>query len=291
VNDTRVIFMHIPKTGGSTVQSAFHFQHPRHQVYEPGEHTDVDSAFLRYLRRETDEYRATRDENDHLFRDWNGLEPERQAEVRVLLGHFWFGAHERVPGPTTYFTMVRDPVDRALSLYAQRVERHGLRSSLEEYVTAGRDDEAFDAQTRRLATTGPGAVRGPVTQTMLDVAMERLDQHFCSVGVLERLDDSIIALAHALEWTSMGYVTVNRSRQRPARDAVAPATIESLIEHTQMDAQLHRFAMQCLDTSLANVDVPVQRERLAAGSRTLRRRERVRKPLRAIRRTARRLGR
>src|SRR5207253_2102954 len=87
-----------------------------------------------------------------------------RSDVRAVVGHFSFGIHEFVRSESTYLTVLRDPVDRVVSLYHHSLcepddpfyERVAAgRLSLEEFVSARVCKEADNGQTRRLAGVDP----------------------------------------------------------------------------------------------------------------------------------------
>ena len=41
----------------------------------------------------------------------------RRKALRMVMGHFAFGLHDMIDGSKTYLTILRDPVERILSLY------------------------------------------------------------------------------------------------------------------------------------------------------------------------------
>ena len=50
------------------------------------------------------------------------IPPARLRKTRMFKGHMLFGLHEILPQPSTYITVLRDPVDRGsfgLLFYAQ----------------------------------------------------------------------------------------------------------------------------------------------------------------------------
>ena len=76
--------------------------------------------------------------------------------------------------PTTYITLLRNPVDRVLSLYHfLEAER---QTSIEEFVAHPSIKEVDNDQTRRIAGVDPAV--GGCTNAMLLKAMENMRRHF-----------------------------------------------------------------------------------------------------------------
>ena len=59
----------------------------------------------------------------------------RRPDLRAVLGHFGFGIHRHIPRNSVYMTILRDPVDRVLSLYYHI--RRWPRSPLQKHIAFG----------------------------------------------------------------------------------------------------------------------------------------------------------
>ena len=87
--------------------------------------------------------------------------PEALRErIIVLKGHLYFGLHEFLPRPSTYITILRDPVDRVISNYYYVLRtpshylHHEIRSqgmSLREYLRSEMNPQLDNAQRRLLS--------------------------------------------------------------------------------------------------------------------------------------------
>jgi len=93
--DTALLFMHIPKTAGTSMRLLLEqFFTKKQRVYLYG--GEPPGITL------------------EAFRD---LPTDEKEHVRLVYGHFRFGVHEWLPQKARYVTMLRDPVDRVVSLY------------------------------------------------------------------------------------------------------------------------------------------------------------------------------
>src|SRR5438128_9800911 len=110
-----LIFLHIGKTAGSTLRTVIH--------------RNYSSSDVSLIRSEP-EAGSERPRRERTVRDFAGLPEEVRARPRVFEGHIIFGIHEYVPHPSTYITILRDPVKLAVSQYnyVRRRQDHRLHA-------------------------------------------------------------------------------------------------------------------------------------------------------------------
>jgi len=219
--DPIVLFLHIPKTAGSTLRHIIERQYPPDAIliqHQPAIHQVL------------------------------GALPSGNVDrLRVVMGHLWFGAHALLPRPATYLTVLRDPIDRIISHYyfVQRDAEHHLHQivrgmSLEEYVTSGCSTEMRNDQTRLLAGGAP-AESGRSPAELLATAKQNLDRHFAVVGLTEEFDRSLILMKRCFGWRSPFHLKKNVTRH-PTRAKIAPATLRVIEQYNQLDLELYRYA-------------------------------------------------
>ncbi len=200
-----------------------------------------------------------------------------RARIRLFERHAGYGIHERLNLPAdgaAYFVMLREPVDRGLSVYHHLSRGGGLDGvSLADFVhwrghTRGPDRPFLwsidNAQVRYLAGDRGELVDvpvGDVTDEHLDLAKRRIDGAIRSVLLLERFDESVLLLSRHLGISPMRYMRSNVNTARP-REGVDPDTLASLREHNQLDAQLHAHAAARFEVDLDEV-APDLSEQLA----------------------------
>src|SRR5262252_5423022 len=103
------IFLHIPKTGGTTLQDILRSSYPRDQVCtfkDPNRESEIEN--------------------------FKRLRPKKRERYRLIQGHLSFGFHRHLPGNSIYVTLLREPIARVLSFYyyAKSQPDHYLHSLL-----------------------------------------------------------------------------------------------------------------------------------------------------------------
>lgn len=218
------IFLHVQKTGGTTLHRILERQYPEDQIY----------SF---------------DAWNHTFEHFTNLSEGERSRIRLLRGHMVFGMHEYVPNPSTYFTLLRDPVDRVISYYYHVLRDHnhhwhdfvvsndvGLRA----FVESGKDIGMSDFQTRVLAGgRWHNSPYGKCPREAVKVAQRHLQDHFSVVGLLRRFDETLLMLGKASGWQDLCYVRRNVTRQRPDKRDLPRGTLKAIVNANRRDIELY----------------------------------------------------
>ena len=240
------LFLHLPKTAGSTLKACLWDEYAIESANDDGWFHDgiyyFPSGFHKARRPRFG--RATR---AALARD----------DLRAVTGHFWFGVHRHVPRPSVYVTLLREPVERVVSLYHHILRAGGERyhdevvargASLEEFVSTFGCREVDNDQTRRIAGVEPPF--GEVDAAVLERAKRNL-RGFAFVGLTERFDESLVALKRRLGWEYVLYLPALVNRDRPALAALPPAAVAAIEAHNEHDRALYEYAERLLDDEIA----------------------------------------
>lgn len=192
-----VIFLHIPKTAGTTLNRIIEGQ------YSPFEIFTMDP----YRIRATPE-RLKR------------LSEGRRRRLRVVRGHMFYGIHEFLPQGATYITMLRDPVARALSTYyfilrrplnplhrKVKKERLGVEDCIRLFP------QRHNLQCRLIAGVKDTAI---ADERLLEMAKENLVKSFSVVGISERFKESLMLMATTFDW-EIPFIRIARSQKRDRR--------------------------------------------------------------------------
>src|ERR1044072_1451860 len=180
-----VLFLHIPKAGGSTLG-----EYVYNQCCVPDASDDNPfNAGVAYL-----DYGFIKD--PELTIPEHVVNLLGRSDLRAVIGHFWFGLHKHITQPCRYITLLRDPVERVVSLYYFTKTQETM--SLEEFARNPPFREVDNDQTRRIAGVNPPV--GECTRAMLARARENLRRHFHVVGTTERMDETLALFNVKLAW-------------------------------------------------------------------------------------------
>jgi Galactose-3-O-sulfotransferase len=231
-NESLVIFLHIPKAGGTTLNGIINQQYPKRTTF-------------RFHGIET-------------WNTINDLPQQRRESLRLIRGHFAFGLHQFLPCPTTYFTLLRDPIARFVSEYHYIRRSPGLKSheqlqamTLEEYVDV-KGQGAGNLQTRLIFGLSKTSATTP--SEVVATAKRNLDQYFGVVGLVEQFDETLVLLQKQFNWRSPVYVQQNvTSAGEKKRAAIADATLEKIKQCNAMDLELYEYAVHKFEQQVAEI--------------------------------------
>ncbi len=232
-----VLFLHLPKAGGTTLGEFIYNQCHTEEKHDEGLLKD-GVLFLPY----------------GFFKESDLSVPEfvrpllRRENLRAVIGHFWYGIHEHMGVPSTYVTVLRDPVERVVSLYHYLKLENEM--SLEEFVSTPPYKEVDNDQTRRIAGVDPEI--GGCTMAILRAAQENLRRDFSVVGVTERFDETLVLLKRKLKWERkiLSYPR-NTNVARPSTDSLTQEVMNAVRERNELDFKLWQYADQLLDEAIA----------------------------------------
>lgn len=224
---TQHIFLHIPKTAGSSIRTLLQQNYPQNRTVGFSGQMEPYNWYM-----------------------------SRPLEVRMrnelLHGHIPYGVHAGIPS-YTYFTFFRDPVERHFSDYffLKRYDKHALHPriasgeiTLEDWAGyAARDRWYRDVSTRLVS--GERMTRDP-DRLSLEKAKYHLRLDFTFVGLSERFDESVLILAKRLGWKSVLYLTRNVSS---GRTAVSEELRDRARPHLALDYELYEFAQRTFEES------------------------------------------
>ncbi len=262
----RVIFHHISKSAGTSMVNLLRRNYPHGgllEVYDRQGRPAPDATpqgFAAYLAQ---------------------LDPELWEQVRCLTGHSINFAIPVLSDPFQVFTIVRDPVDRVVSLYHYLKGRDGFgerggragelirendwsivdiyRRFGGAYLTDTGEHHLFAAffngQTRTILAPHFTANQIPMADGQPDVpaALETLDwvlsEHYL-LGSASRYGASVERFAAEFDWSDTTVMRENVTPDRPALEELPREVVETIRRYNTIDDELHERALAQL------VDIP-----------------------------------
>ena len=231
-----LIFLHIPKAGGTTLNRIISRQYKSNTIFEIG---------------------ARPYEN---FQKFEQLSNVKRDEIKYLHGHVPFGLFDKsLPVPPNYITMLRDPVDRIISHYYHTMDRASnllynedtsKYMTLEEFATSGPIPQLSNYQTRFISgieDVNPFYGNKPVNEDILKIAKKNLSEHFTAVGIIEKFDKSLVLFQNILGWKNVNYTKQYVSKKRIPKEAVTEETMATIKKYNQYDIELYRFAIELFE--------------------------------------------
>jgi hypothetical protein len=242
-DDDVLVYLHIPKTAGTSLISILDKQFGRHEVFPFHSVSEIGGL--------------------------HDIPLNAHKRYKFVRGHFRLGPFDRcvyryiVQNPLV-FTVLRDPVERTLSAF-RHIWRHQENSlheefaarnvSLLDFVTSPKfAARVVNHQARQIAgALVPRPMRWITTgglhqEVLLQIALEKLEQ-FCFVGLTERFEDSVRVLAAVFGWDlpqelpELNQAPLASRREQLSEEELAAIEAATEVDRCVYEAAKRRFAV------------------------------------------------
>jgi hypothetical protein len=176
----------------------------------------------------------------------------------MICGHFWFHPKYKFRPDCYYLTILRSPIDRAVSSYFYSKHDLPTLGSI-KYVQLAKNynpEEFFFVMRLKLMKGFPNIMTKHFLQAtwdgiaeltehnQLDLAKKSLD-HYDLVGVYHQFTDFVDILCYECGWLPVKEIPrINTTRNRQKVSEVDPKIIRRLEELNQLDLALYDYATQ-----------------------------------------------
>ncbi|QHT70199.1 sulfotransferase family protein [Rhodocytophaga rosea] len=227
-----IIFLHIPKTAGTTFKQIIQRNYARNVRFG----LDGEEKYM----------------TGQKFRN---LSYEERNNIKLLGGHINFGMHNSFNDKNNvkYITFLRDPIQREISYYnyVLRIKQHvhhreviEKKMTLEDYITSDMHKMLLNSQTKQIVGMQGGLQSESVifSGNILELAKNNINEHFIFSGITEQFDKGIILLYKILNWKfPLYYRSLNIAPNNLKYSKISDKTMQLIADQNQLDIQLYEY--------------------------------------------------
>lgn len=224
----KIVFLHIPKTGGSSFSSILQSFFPIEKRF----HVHAGATITA---------RAYYEISANIFRE---LDQKIVDAVDLIHGHMPFHYDEKYAA-FSYVTFFREPVKRVVSdyLFSKSTPHlplfHLLKDmSLKAYVSQNTDLHLDNLQTRIIS----GRLTGEVDRSHADEALDRITRQFKIFGITESFDLSLVMLKEQLGWQRYPAYGSRKNQTKPVAYNVTEQDLYAVRQFNEIDKALYENA-------------------------------------------------
>lgn len=234
-----IIFLHIPKTGGTTLRDIFSRQYKK----------DESILTNRLI------------ESENIIK---ALKDEEKNRILMIQGHMKFGLHRYFNSQFKYVTMMREPVKRVLSQYTYLLSLKNNpfdqstdsgEMTIREYYDSGASPQLTNGQTQLISGVLIDNDSSEISSNrILEKAKQNLEKHFLVVGLTEKFNETLLLLKRELGWKTPYYSRANVTKKKQGRGDIRKDDIEFVKEKNHLDIQLYDFATGLFNEKLNDIN-------------------------------------
>ena len=252
-NNSMLIFLHILKTGGSTLQSILQKQYSKWILINENE---------KVLNKQTI--------NELLIE--NNME-----DVNCMFGHYPYGIHKHFFRSYQYITFLREPVERVISLYyyIKNTKGHSMynsmqKVSLDEFVSREEYKHLVCNHQTGYLSGECSLITGYINNPNLPLAIQNIENDFTVVGIMEMYEESLYLMKQNLKWSEQvfNYSKQNINKNKPLKEQIPLEIIRKIEELIILDRKLYTYSKERLIEAINNLP-PIEKDQLANFKNTI----------------------
>jgi|SRR3989344_5090653 len=230
-----LIFLHLGQTGGSTFGKAIERQFKSGIYHVKGQEAALEK--------------------------FKNLPKDRLAKIKFLWGHMPYGMHRYLTQPSSYITLLRDPVDKVIASYLrikntpghpfyEPLQKMSIRDfALSNFHIAENDYTRFLIGSEQIYAEKQLAKDFRLTPLPPDALATALNtlKSFYLVGTNKRLEETLLILNKMLGRENLYFFERNAGAQFPQVDLKTRKIIE---ERNILDRRLFQFAESAINAQL-----------------------------------------
>jgi len=236
----KIIFHHVPKAAGSTFSASLYCHYKPNEVFR----VSAKTKFERLSMLES-------------------LPQSCKVKLKLLLSHMPFGAHRVVGDDWHYYSIVRDPVKRVVSLYRYILAEpsHYLydvcsqAGSIDEFINLPAAKEMRNEMTRYFLYPEQMDEDETVQDCHLALAIENIEKHFPSVGLLERYDESMVLFSLVFKHSPLYYLRLNKTSGTPR--PLSDLDKKALAEANSVDVKLYKYLRERFERQIVTEGIKI----------------------------------
>lgn len=222
-----IIFIHIAKTGGTTLRGILDKQYGSNSLFmyahETFENLNSEDKLVNMLK-------------NHI------------NNAKSISGHFSFGMkYDDIDTPLlslidtprniVYISILRNPVERLFSQY-----HHYKRNN---WIDFDITFEKFVKQNLYIQNYQTLCLSGTNIPN-LDIAKRNIVKHFALVGITDMYNESLFLMKKRFNWGDFEYHKLNQFIKKPLRNIIPNELRKIINNNNKLDLKLYRFAKRLL---------------------------------------------
>ncbi len=223
---SRIIFNHVPKTGGTSLIHLFREIFGRELCFR---------------------HRVRNAKSKTISPGINSVPPKKLETYRLVAGHWNFGNHTRFTSPSLYVGIMRDPLDRVVSAYyyARTLGREDQkeltnRLSLEEYILEKMK------QPKNLLVASSQIIYLSGKQTAAE-AIGIIEKWYLACCTNEQLEDMQRMLVRLYDCPDLAPMRTNVTPRKKDNTGLSAETVAKMNERFEEDYKLLSWVYEKFD--------------------------------------------